>query len=219
MSVYQLSNDALTTLARRIVDRSMQSPAIREAVARYGYDEAALQEGQALVEAFETRSLAQQNEQGQQLTATDALRDAWDAFHAKTYMPHVTIARLVFDDAGTQRRLGIDGQRPRGLSDYLQEARRFYTTLTSDADLAAAVAERGLTAEKLEAALTDLDELEALDVDQEAQKAEAQQATRARDDGRRALAEWVAEYQKFAELALSDQPDLAEQLGLLARSA
>jgi FkbM family methyltransferase len=35
-----------------------------------------------------------------------------------TLGPNVTVARIVFDD-GTQHRLGIDGRRPDGFSDYL----------------------------------------------------------------------------------------------------
>lgn len=132
-------------------------------------------------------------------------------------MPHVKMARIVFDEA-TQARLGITGSRPKAFGPYVQEARRFYKTLDGDEALRSTMAERGVDAETVSQALTVLDQLEALDQAQEREKAEAQQATRDRDDARRSFADWLADYQKFARLALSDQPDLAEQLGLTVRS-
>lgn len=216
MSVYQLTNDELLTLGARVLENSQQAP-IKEAVATVGYDEAALQQGQTLYDAFEQAVQARQVEYGEQQSATDALNDAWDAFHSQTYMPHVKMARILFDD-GTQAELGISGTRPRAFEAYVQEARRFYETLADNDTLQSTMAERGVDAETVTQALNDLDQLEALDQTQEREKAEAQQATRTRDDARRAFADWLADYQKFARIALSDQPDLAEQLGLLVRS-
>jgi hypothetical protein len=66
MSVYQLTNDELLTLGTRILDKA-QAPTIRDAFA------AAVQ--------------VQQSEYGEQLLATEALGDTWNAFHSQTYMP------------------------------------------------------------------------------------------------------------------------------------
>lgn len=159
-----------------------------------------------------------QSEFDEQIAATEALRDAWDAFHSQTYMPHVTIARIVFDRDGTIQRLGIKGDRPEAFDAYLQEARRFYDTVAADASLQSALAGRGVDEAAVTAAQADLNQLEALDQAQEREKAEAQQATRAQNDTRRAFAYWLADIQKFAQVALAEQPDLLEQLGLTVRS-
>lgn len=55
----------------------------------------------------------QQDQRGQPAVATESLQGAWDAFHEKTYAPHVMISKVVSKDGGTRRRLGIGGQRPR----------------------------------------------------------------------------------------------------------
>lgn len=212
MSVYQLSNDELLTLGARILDTATKPP-IQDAMAAMGYDEAALQEGRTLLDSFEEAVQTRQEEYGEQRSATDALNDAWDAFHAQTYMPHVKIARVIFDRA-TEERLGITGIRPKAFGPYVQEARRFYDTVAGDEELQSAMAERGVDAETVSRAQNDLDQLEALDQQQEREKAETQQATRDRNDARRAFADWVSDYRKLARIALSDQPDLLEQLGL-----
>jgi hypothetical protein len=53
---------------------------------------------------------------------------------------------------------------------------------------------------------------------QEREKVEAQQATRDRNDARRAFADWLSDYQSFARVALSDQPDHLDQLGVAVPS-
>ena len=82
--------------------------------------------------------------EGSRKSTTETLYDAWDALHEKTYMPHVTIARLVFRDENTRERLGISGDRSDGLDDWLQEARNFYNILLEDEALAAEMATRGI---------------------------------------------------------------------------
>jgi hypothetical protein len=212
MSVYQLSNDELLTLGARVLENSTQQP-IKDAMATVGYDEAAIQQGQTLYDAYEQAVQTRQTEYGEQQSTTDALNDAWDAFHGETYMPHVKIARIIFED-GTLSRLGITGTRPDAFDAYIQEARRFYDTLAGDESLQSTMAERGVDAETVTQAQTSLDQLESLDQQQEREKAEAQQATRDRDDARRAFADWLADYRKFARVALSDQPELLEQLDI-----
>lgn len=218
MSIYQMSNSSLLALYARVLKNSQRSPVIREALASYGYDEEAFNEGTSLLEAFQRGVSEQTRRYGEQVSVTDSLNDAWDALHNRVYMPHVTIARMVFENRGTLRRLGIDGQRPKGFDAWMQEARHFYDTLLEDESLVAQMARRGIGRQKLEAARQDVEELGALDRLQEEAKSEAQEATRRRNGQRRAALDWLADYQKIARLALVDQPDLGEQLGIRAPS-
>jgi hypothetical protein len=217
MSVFQLSDDALILLANRIVENTLASPEVRDAMLAFGYDEAALQEGRALADVFSTTVRVRQDKHGRQVNATAAVGEAWDAFHTRTYMPHVTIARITFRDKGTLRRLGVNGPRSRRFAEYLKEARRFYTLLAEDNELLSAMSARGVTAERITEAVQALDALEALDQRKEDLKGRRQQSTRKRNDERRALAEWVSAYQKIARHALRDTPDYIEQFGVIAR--
>jgi hypothetical protein len=130
-----------------------------------------------------------------------------------TYSASWSTARPVVSQA-----LPHPGPPRQCLDQVLQEARRFYLTLQSDAEIGAAMAARGLTAEKIAQALTDLGELEGLDQRQEYKNSRSQQATRSRNARRRAVADWMAGYQRIARIALRDKPELVEQLGLLVRS-
>lgn len=217
MSVFQMQDDALILLVNRIAENSVASPEVLGALAGFGYDEVSMQEGKALADVLAETVRTRQNKYGQQIAATAAVGEAWDAFHSRTYMPHVTIARITFKDRGTRRRLGILGHRPRKFASYLKEARRFYAQLKDDDELRAAMATRGITEEKIDDAIADLNALEALDQKKEEMKGRRQQSTRKRNDERRALAEWASDFQKVARHALRDYPDYLEQFGLIAR--
>ena len=218
MSIYQMSDSALLTLYARVIENSKQSPLIREAVAAYGYSDESFSEGESLLEVFR-RDVSQQIQRyGEQVSATSSFNDAWDVLHERVYMPHVTIARMVFEDEGIIRLLGVDGRRPEAFDEWLQEAEHFYSTLLENEELAAQMATRGIGREKLEAARRDVMELAALERMQEKAKAKAQEATRRRDGHRRAALDWLSDYQKIARLALVDHPDLGEQIGLRAPS-
>ena len=217
MSVFQMNDDALILLANRIVDNTLASDQVLALMSTFGYDEPGLQEGRALAEVLSETVRTRQDKFGVQVSSTAAVGEAWDAFHSRTYMPHVTIARVTFSDPGILRRLGVNGHRPRRFANYLKEARRFYKQIQSDETLAQAMGTRGITAEKVAQALDDLNALEALDQKKEEMKGRRQQSTRKRNDERRALAEWASDFQKIARHALRDYPDYLEQFGLIAR--
>ena len=92
MSVFQMQDDALILLVNRIAENSVASPEVLSALAGFGYDEVSMQEGKALADVLAETVRTRQKKYGQQISATAAVGEAWDAFHSRTYMPHVTIA-------------------------------------------------------------------------------------------------------------------------------
>ena len=214
-SVYRLSHDELLTLGQRAIENSQRVPEIAEAVAVYGYDEAAFARGQALLDVFEATLQERQDVRGRKLEASEALEDAWDQLRKDVFTPHTSIARgVIFKEEATQERLGLNGEQSDDFEEWLQEARRFYNTLLGDEELAARAAERGLTASLLQEALAEVDALEALDQRQERLKESKDDVNRRRKQERRAFANWLSDYQKTAKAALRDRPDLVEQLGV-----
>jgi hypothetical protein len=217
MGIFQSSDNELLVLANRIVENTRSSERVLNYMAAYGYDESMLEEGRALTEAFAETVRLRRDKHGLQLGATAALNDAWDAFHSRTMMPHLIIARLTFRDKATRTRLHINRPRRRRFAEYLKEARHFYTQLQRHPELGDAMAARGITPEKVQSALDDLEQLEKLNQAQEDIKGRRQQTTRRRNDERRSLAEWVSAFRGVARYALRDEPDLMEQFGMVAR--
>ena len=80
------------------------------------------------------------------------------------------------------------------------------------------MARYGITKDRLQTARQKARALAALDRGRERLKVEAWEATSTRSKRHRALADWMADYQKIARIALVDTPDLVEQFGLSAPS-
>lgn len=215
MSVHRLPVDELLTRTARVIHNTRADPDRVRALTPFGYDAAALAAAATDVADLQVKVRAQQNAYGRQFIATEAVQRAWDALK-RDYTDHVALARIAFKDRGVRRQLGLVGRRAGAFGAWLQEARRFYTTLQRDDALTMAIHRRGVTPEAVAAALTGLDELERLDREQERRKVAAQEATRARDEARKAVATWLADFQKVACIAQRVRPDAENDLGLAA---
>ena len=218
MSVYRLSTSKLLTLAGRTVANSRSNPTVSKAVAIYGYGEKAFAEGEARLEALNRAILVQRGRYADKRSATSAVNEAREVLHREHYLPHVTIARLAFKEGTARRRLGLKGRRPEALHAWMQAVGRFYDTLLGDAELMQSMARYGITKDRLQAARQKARALAALDRRRERLKVEAREATSVRNKRHRALADWLADYQKIARIALVDTPDMVEQFGLSAPS-
>ena len=76
----------------------------------------------------------------------------------------------------------------------------------------------GVTAEKLAAGQAQVDGVEALAAAQKKETGEAQQATQKRDVALEALDGWMSDFVAIARIALEENPQWLEKMGVLARS-
>jgi hypothetical protein len=203
-------------LAERVIENSVANPVVLEAVTRFGYDEAEFAEGRALLESFRTKYHKTLAKRGKKEAATIELREVFDELKVKIFSKHVRIAReVVFQgDAKSRRRLRIHRSQPRLMIDYLPFIETFYRLLLENEDLLAKVSKHGLNAERIADAQEDLARLAELHRGQQDLITRAQVLHMQRDERRRALAEWLAGYQKVARYALAHVPDHLKQFGL-----
>lgn len=217
MSVYNLSHDDLISLGDQVIAHDPDSE-LRVVVAKIGYDEDAFEHARHLLERFREAVRNRQVARGLQMQATASMNEMREEFHRTTYMPHVKLARLVFDRDGTHERLGITGIRPRAFEAYVNEAQSFYETIEEDHTLREMLAPRGVTADTLAQAQATLEHLLDLKRAQKLAKAELKQANKTLRESRKAFADWLSEYRQFARVATVDQPHLLEHLGITVRS-
>ena len=194
------------------------TPEIAALLARYGYGDAELQEGETLRLALETAQAGQVRAYARQQEATAAFQAAWEGARA-AYARHTKIARAVL----TARpdllpRLGLEGRRPQAFGAWLAAARQFYREALADAALQTVLAEGGLTAAALAAGQNTLAAAAQADSAQESAKGLAQQATQDRDAAAAACQEWLGRFWKIAAVGLAGQPQWMERLGHKVRS-
>ena len=162
--------------------------------------------------------LAQAAKVGEQISASAAVKNAWDTAQ-KSYIRLVKIARIAFKrDAGICTQLALSGRRQRTLSGWMAQATQFYKNALASEAILTGFKEFGITQQQLQAGLAELKAVKAANLVQEKAKGDAQDATKKRDVALDALQAWLSDFLAIARIALEDQPQLLEGLGLLVRS-
>lgn len=216
MTNKQITEYLLNT--KKLISNSINDQSILNKVSPYGYDTEKLTEGQNLLNEADEKSKNQNIQYAEQYEATQRLHNLLESFD-KTYGLHREIARALFEgEPGAWEMLHLTGRRRTALSDWLKKARHFYGNIKNNESLLNRMSELGFTTEYLDTRLTELDEIENAMMQQARESGEAQQATVDRDKKIDELEDWVNLYKSVAKLALADQPQLLEKLGLLVRS-
>ena len=204
------------TECRLLIEGALAGGPAAELLALCGYDQKALEAGQALYDRASALMADQIKEYGDQYQATAALDAAWteaDAQYGKT----VKLARVAFrDDVQAQGALMLAGIRPQSLGGWLEQVEVFYRNLLSTPRFWEAIARFGLTREKLMAGQALVQAVADRKTAQRKETSEAQEATEQRDAAMKALDRWAQDFRAVAKVALADRPQLLEGLGIRA---
>jgi len=212
------SIDARLLAAQVAIDNALSDAEIKGYLANFGYDESRLNEGKALYETALQLHQKQKAEYGDQVSATQELNDKWQAA-GKEYMKLVKLARIALKShPGSLLKLNLNGERKKTLSGWLSQAKQFYINALGDSEVLTALAEYGITPEKLQAGQQLVLDTETANAAQEKEKGDAQQATLERDAAMDLLDDWKSDFTAVARIALEDKPQLLEKLGILERS-
>jgi anion-transporting ArsA/GET3 family ATPase len=200
-----------------MIENSLSDGIIKTALANYGYTEEKLKTGKQLYEEAVALQNAQKKEYGDQIAATAELNNTWEMAHQQ-YIRTLKIARVAFNDnIKADKTTMLFGRRKQSLSGWLEQARAFYKNLLGDTDFLAALSEFGYTEEKLRQESTLIDQVISKHLAQKKEIGEAQEATETRDKALDKLANWISDLRAVAKVALEDNPQQLEKLGILAR--
>ena len=203
----------LLSRAAQAIDNSLSDAGIRDVVATYGYNEAKLREGRALVDAALAASSAQLAANGEQQRATAALNQAEQTTRA-AYQALSKLARASCDKPSLAV-LGLTGSAPSTPGGLAKAA----FNLFDNAPQVPALAGFGYDAKRLAAGRATADALQAADTAQGAAKGAAQQAALRQKAAFKALESWLALYIKVAKVALAADAQQLEKLGVIARTS
>lgn len=210
--------DQFLLASQVMIENSLSDSEIRQALAVYGYTEETLTSGKNLYEKAEALQNAQKKEYGEQVAATAELDTVWEQAEEQ-YMKTLKIARVAFrDSVKADKSTMLYGDRKRSLSGWLEQAKAFYANILKDADLINLISAYGYTPEKLGQESALIDQVIAKHFAQKKETGEAQEATETRDKALDALAKWVSNLRAVAKVALMDNPQQLEKLGILART-
>jgi hypothetical protein len=218
MSIYQMGDNEMILLGRQIIERALTTDRIRSRLEPYGYDEGGIAVGESLLRTFQEIVALRVTKEARNAALKEAFEDGWDAFHRMTYMPHLMIARRALTRTSARIAAGVDENVADNFDDYYRQVTRFYGALLNDPEVNGPMTTRGIGEERARAALEDIEELLLITQDRNTLRSLRQQATRRRNDDRRALAEWLSTLRIVSRYALREEPELGEMLGYLVRS-
>lgn len=187
-------------------------------MAEYGYDSATMALGKALYD--ETRQAFDSNKK-----ETDESTAAYQVFDGKrkeladVYSSHRKKAKVVFrNDSVTADKLEITGTLPQAYIKWLETVKKFYSTAIADSDIHNKLSRLKISLDDLNAASSLIPEVEATRAAYLKEKGESQDATTIKDAAFAKLDDWMSEFYAVARIAMEDNPQLLEALGLIVKS-
>lgn len=197
--------------ARLAIENALEHDIIKKKLAAVGYDQKTLLAGKALSAEVHLLCSAQQDKYAAQYEGTDTLKEQLAAVLVR-YQQHVKRARLAFEGRRNVRELlQINGKRKTDTVGQLDQIYAFYTKIESYSEV---ITRYDVKAEELAQTKAMVEALQASRHKRTASRGEAQRATQHRNKKRRELKDWMIHFKKAVRLALHDDPQLLEVLGI-----
>ena len=200
------------------INGALNSDDILTELAKYGYTaEVIRNEGVVKFNLAESLTIKMTKEYGDQYSASEQTIRLFNTYQP-AYMEVVRLARIALKDMpGALHSLRATGSRNRSLSGFIKDARTLYRNLLEQPNYLEAVQRFGVTAERLQSALNDIDTIEASHHNFLKEKGEAQTSTIARDQAYDDLYRWYSDFRAVARLALKEHPQLIEKMGIVVK--
>ncbi|MDF9799381.1 Na+/phosphate symporter [Catalinimonas alkaloidigena] len=129
------------------------------------------------------------------------------------YTRHCKKARLAFEgQRGILEQLQLPGKRKGDIHGLMSQINAFYSKIEQYAEQ---ISKFDISQEEVAQTKAMLEALAAARLQQIESKGEAQHATHQRDASRKELRKWMAQFRKVARIALADEPQLLESLGIV----
>ncbi|WP_109831710.1 hypothetical protein [Reichenbachiella versicolor] len=210
--------DAKILNADVAIQNASQNERIKEALALYGYGETKILAMKALLDHVKIKQANQKKEYGDQYDATDALDTARQAANA-IYNRHLKIARIALKDhRGAWESLQLKGRRKSTYSGWLEQVSIFYQNISQDEGIATTLLEFGITADAISDMIAKVKDIEVKTGIQKHEMGEAQEATVLRDQALEELLDKMSDFIGIAKIALEEDPQLLEALGIVQRA-
>ncbi|MBU0927082.1 MAG: hypothetical protein KKA67_04995 [Spirochaetes bacterium] len=202
--------------ARTLVENAAGMPELSGVLEGYGYTEAKLKEGIALVEEADRLAKRKDAEYGEQYEASSALSRAWSSATV-VYSKTLKLARIALgDDAKGVTALRLMGARKQSLAGWYEQAGTFYENILKEPRFVSRMEGFGYTKDKLKTEKTVVDGVMKKFRAREGELGQALASTTARDRKLKDLDAWVSTLRAVCEVAFYDQPEELEKLGPLA---
>jgi len=201
--------------ARLLIEGALNQPVVLDRLARLEFTSEEILKGKTLLENVVLLHTEKTSCYGHQAVAAAQLKQ--DQAQARDlYQYHLRLAKLVFRHQPDKRNmLQLEVPRQRALAAWIAQASEFYRLMLKMSEEHARL---GVTTEELLQAQAMIEAIGTTWRRNKSLLGEAQQATQERNQAIKALDTWISRFKKTARLALEEQDQLLEGMGLLVRS-
>ena len=187
-------------------------------MAEFGYNQTLLTEGKLLLS--KTREAFDFNKK-----EDDETSEAYNNFYtlkenlAKTYSLHRKKGKVIFrNEPTTLNKLALTGSLPTAYIKWLETVKKFYTVAMVDTEIQSKLARLKITTEEINGTIQLITNLELARAEYLREKGESQDSTKSKDKAFGEIDDWMSEFYAVAKIALEDNPQLLESLGIFVRS-
>lgn len=202
--------------AQSVIVNTLANPTIRDLVARHGYTETVLMEGQRLCTIAQHAVDAQAAAGGAARYSTEQARQAAQLARM-SYQNLAQTVRAVFPTNASQRTsLEVNGPMPDGSAAFILTAMTLFNNAMNIPEIYTVLAQYGYDTYHLQLGRETIVEYASAVRAQALAKAEAKHATRAQTIAVAEIRLWLAQYLKIARVALRSEPALLRALGIVS---
>ena len=138
---------------------------------------------------------------------------------AKTYTLHRKKGKVIFrKEPTTLNKLALTGSLPTAYIKWLETVKKFYTVAAADSDIQSKLVRLKITTEEINGTIQLITNLELARAEYLREKGESQDSTKSKDKAFGEIDDWMSEFYAVAKIALEDNPQLLESLGIFVRS-
>ena len=200
--------------SKLMIDAALSDDEIKGALAAYSYTEEVLNQGKDIYEKAEDLAEQKVRASGKKLAAANKFHSLRRQTQA-LFVEHLNFLRQAYRDEPEKLvEFNISGRIKRKVTDWLLQAKQFYSIFLSNEELITKLNRYGISREKVEAVRDQIIETIKAKETHNKCSGEAQNVKARRDRAFRKLDLWTAELALVCRYALKESPQLLEKLGI-----
>ena len=204
--------------SRIALTNAQTHPEIQPALEAYGMDAAKIAEGLGVYNNAKEVWERNKTEDAESKIASNSYKASYNQLQAlfKRHRDQVLIFFKKNPDVLSS--LGVKGRFPAKYNEFFDKVKMFYGTIQKNATIQAEMDKIKITSDVVTDCLSKLDTLLAERANYDKELGESQDVTKSKNAALLALKEWMDDFDAIAKVALYDQPQLLEVLGIFVRS-
>jgi len=201
-------------LYRIALDNAVSQPEILKQLTEIGFGKEVIQQGKDIYDVAAKAYIDNQREENEALDARQKFRDLKKQV-IDTYRVQRKKAKVIFrNEPVTLEKLSLTGTMPAAYVEIMDTIAKFYRTALEDSAILEGLRKLAITPEEITASSNNIKELEASRAEYLKELGESQEATKHKDTALIELNRWMSDFFSVAKIAMEDNPQLLEVLGL-----